>query len=56
MKCLLVLNYVPCPCDGGEGPVAFDDEVAGSISVGWNAHCTVWHTGPCESVGDGTVK
>ena len=56
MKCLLVLNYVPCPCDGGEGSVAFDDEVAGSISVGWGTHSTDGHRGSCEGVGDGTVK
>ena len=56
MKYLLVLNYVPCPCDGGEGAVAFGDEAAGSICVGWGTHSTVGHTGPCEGVGDGTVK
>ena len=56
MKYLLVLNYVPCPCDGGEGAVGFDDEAAGSICVGWGTHSTVGHIEPFEGVGDGTVK
>ena len=56
MKYLLDLNYVPSPCDGGEGSVVFDDEAAGSICVGWGTYCTDGHVGPCEGVGDGTVK
>ena len=53
---IFIINYSPCPGDGGQGSVAFNNESAGSICVGVGTHCTDGHIGSCKGVEAGTEK